>query len=404
MDGSLVKWIVALAALLEIMIHLAEWRFLQGLPESIPPETGRFLSNPFVWRRSVCLARGKTAIRLGITSSLYALVLYVLFTPFLEKTGAWALAVMGSHAGAGVLMGALSALAAWCVVLPWSWARVFLVERDRPSTLGDARRFWYDQSLYLLLAATLSAGALGGAVFLSEAAGGFLGIYVALVFAEFLLVWLFPVFLLPVFFRVKDFPEGALKEKLLEIFRSAGLTPLKLQVVDTSQKPMPPNAMLSGLGRARRFLLVDSLLKSKSEEEVVAILAHEVGHWKKGHQTQRFFMAVFLQAVLVAVIWVLSGIGPRPVALLKGVFAAQALLVLVFQPFIIRKMQTQELEADAFAAGFAGAVAMKSALLGLASQNRGWAPSHLLYTLWYEAHPPVLKRLEALEEIGLSGK
>jgi Zn-dependent protease with chaperone function len=115
-------------------------------------------------------------------------------------------------------------------------------------------------------------------------------------------------------------------------------------------------------------------------------------------------MAVFLQAVLVAVIWVLSGIGPRPVALLKGVFAAQALLVLVFQPFIIRKMQTQELEADAFAAGFAGAVAMKSALLGLASQNRGWAPSHLLYTLWYEAHPPVLKRLEALEEIGLSGK
>jgi len=350
------------------------------------------------------MARGKTAIRLGITASLYALVLYALFTPLLEKTGAWALVVMGSHAGAGVLMGALSALAAWCVVLPWSWARVFLVERDRPSTLDDVRRFWYDQSLYLLLAMTLSAGALGGAVFLSEAAGGFLGIYVALVFAEFLLVWLSPVFLLPVFFRVKAFPEGALKEKLLEIFGSAGLAPLKLQVVDTSQKPMAPNAMLSGLGRARRFLLVDSLLKSKSEEEVVAILAHEVGHWKKGHQTQRFFMAVFVQAVLVAVIWVLSGIGPRHVALLKGVFAAQALLVLVFQPFIIRKMQTQELEADAFAAGFAGAGAMKSALMGLASQNRGWAPSQFLYTFWYEAHPPVVKRLEALDEIGLSGK
>jgi Zn-dependent protease with chaperone function len=102
----------------------------------------------------------------------------------------------------------------------------------------------------------------------------------------------------------------------------------------------------------------------------------------------------------VAVICVAASGRSGPVALLEGVFAAQAVTVLVFQPLLIHCAQRQEFAADAFAAGIVGASAMKSVLEKIVSENRGWTPSLRLYSLWYEPHPPVVKRLKILADEG----
>jgi STE24 endopeptidase len=277
-----------------------------------------------------------------------------------------------------------------------------MIEDSRRTRISDIRRFWNEQGLFLILAMTISAALLGGAVMILGMTAGYLWLFGALVSAEFLVIWLFPVVAVPLFFPVEPLRDGPVNEKLQKICKAAGVENPGLWEVDTSKKPLAGNAMLSGLGKTRKFLLFDSLLRSKNVEDIGAIMAHEAGHLKKNHQAQRFFLAVAVQGILLAVIGLTASGETGPAHLLRGVMAAQALATLLFQPVMVRFAQKQEFEADAFAARLVGAAAMKFALGGLASENRGWAPSREFYSLWYEPHPPVIKRIEALSGEGFS--
>lgn len=404
MNASLLKWLVGTAGLVEAALHLAQWKFLGNLPGEAPAVHGMPPCNGHVWRRSVSSSRLQAAVRLGMNASFYTLVLAILSTGIWEEAGRWALAAMNSPAGAGVLLGAISAAGLRALCLPWAWARAFMVERNGLRRFSESRRFWNDQGLGLSLAMTFGAASLGGAVLLAERPDGYMWIYGILLCTEFLLVWLYPVVVIRFLFPVSVLPEGLLRERLGSFFEEAGLGEVEFWGIDTSRRPQAGNAMLSGLGRARRFLLYDSLVTSRPKEHVAAIVAHEAGHWRKGHQVGRFAVVAAIQGILVIVVWAVAGKGPGHVDLLEGALAAWSVFVLLFQPFVVFIARNQEFGADAFAARLVGAKAMSSALAGLASENRGWAPSCKLYSLWYEPHPPVMQRLEVLPEESLSGK
>ncbi|MFP4482357.1 MAG: M48 family metalloprotease [Thermovirgaceae bacterium] len=404
MDGLWLVALVALAGFLETVLHFKQWRFLRKLPEKIPGELEGFLDSDYLWKQSLSFSRGRTVTRFGMVACGYGFLLTALFTGLPDTAATWTHSLMGGEGGAGVLLGALSAAAVWLVFLPWTWARSFMAEGSRRARIPDIRRFWNEQGLFLFLAMTVSGAAFGGAALILEMTSGGLWLFGAILFAEFLLIWLFPVVVIPMFIPVEPLPEGPVKERLQEFCTAAGLETAELREVNTSKSPRAGNAMLSGLGKMRRFLLFDSLLNSKSVENIEAIMAHEVGHLKRNHQVKRFLLAGALQGVLLAVIGVTASGTVGAAVILKGVIAAQALLVLVFQPLVVWFAQKQEFEADAFAARLVGAPAMESALAGLVSENKGWAPSDKFYSLWYEPHPPVAKRLEALSREDFSGR
>jgi STE24 endopeptidase len=401
MDGSsLLVALVSIAGCVEILLHFAQLRSLRHFGEEIPPALDEFLDHVFTWKRSLAFGRSRVVSRFGMVVCGYGLLVTILSTGLLETVGVWARNLMGSEPGAGVLLGALSAAVTWLVLLPWVWARSFMLDDIGSARISDVQRFWNEQGIFLVLGMTVAGTALGGASLLLKMKAGYLWFYGIILVTEFLLMWLFPVIVIPLFFPVKPLPDGPFKERLQEVFRKAGLEATELWEVNTSKKPLAGNAMVSGLGKARKFLLFDSLLKFRSEEEITAILAHEVGHLKGNHQARRFLLAAAIQGVLVAVICVAASGRSGPVALLEGVFAAQAVTVLVFQPLLIHCAQRQEFAADAFAAGIVGASAMKSVLEKIVSENRGWTPSLRLYSLWYEPHPPVVKRLKILADEG----
>jgi len=394
--------LVGIAGFVETALHLMQWKFLRMLPEELPHELEGIMGSALAWERSRSFSLGRVMTRFGMVASGYGFLLAVLATGLLDTAGAWAFALMGGEGGAGVLLGALSAAAVWLVFLPWTWVRSFMIEGSRRTRISDIRRFWDEQVLFLILAMTISGALLGGAVKILEMPAGYLWLFGALVSAEFLVIWLFPVVAIPLFFPVKRLHEGPVNDRLQEICKAAGVENPGFWEVDTSKKPLAGNAMLSGLGKTRRFMLFDSLLRSKNLEDIGAIMAHEVGHLKKNHQTERFFLAVAVQGILLAVVGLTASGETGPAHLLRGVIVAHALATLLFQPVMIRFAQKQEFEADAFAAQLVGAPAMESALGDLASENRGWAPSREFYSLWYEPHPPVIKRIEALSGKGFS--
>jgi len=402
MDELWLVGLVAFAGFVETALHVMQWRFLRMLPGEIPGELKGLLDSDFAWKRSRSFSLGRTVTRFGMVASGYVFLLAALATGLLDVAEAWAFTLMGGEGGAGVLLGALSAAAVWLVFLPWTWARSFMIEGSRGTRVSDIRRFWNEQELFLILAMTISGALLGGAVKVLETAAGYLWLFGALVSVEFLVMWFFPVVAIPLFFPVEPLRDGPVNEKLQEICKAAGVENPGFWEVDTSKKPLAGNAMLSGFGKTRRFLLFDSLLRSKNVADLCAIIAHEVGHVKKNHQAERFLLASAVQGILLAVIGMTASGETGPANLLRGVIAAQALATLLFQPAMVRFAQKQEFEADAFAARLVGAAAVKAALGGLASENRGWAPSREFYSLWYEPHPPVIKRIEVLSGEGFS--
>ncbi len=398
-------WLVALVAIagfVETALHLMQWRFLRMLPEKPPHELEGVLDGDFAWKRSRSFSLGRTVTRFGMVASSYGFLLAVLATGLLDRAEAWAFSLMGSESGAGVLLGALSAAAVWLVFLPWAWARSFMVETSPRTRISEIRRFWNEQGLSLILAMTISGAFLGGGVLILGMEAGYLWLFGALVLMELLVIWLFPVVAIPMFFPVEPLRDGPVNDRLRDICKTAGVENPGFCEVDTSKKPLAGNAMLSGLGKTRRFLLFDSLVRSKNIEDIGAIMAHEVGHLKKNHQAARFFFAAAVQGILLTIIGLTASGETGPADLLRGVIAAQALAAVLLQPAMVHFAQKQEFEADAFAARVVGAAAVKSALGGLASENRGWAPSREFYSLWYEPHPPVVKRIEALSGKGFS--
>jgi STE24 endopeptidase len=300
--------------------------------------------------------------------------------------------------------------------LPFSWYRTFRLEA----------RFGFNRTTLRLWLADLAKGlALGVAIglplllvilLLMGDTGWLWWLWAWLVWMAFqlLMLLLYPTVIAPLFNRFTPLPAGAARERIEHLLARCGFAAAGLFVMDGSRRSGHGNAYFTGFGRARRIVFFDTLLNRLVPDEVEAVLAHELGHYKLHHVQKRIAWTAALSLGLLALLawvattgWFYQGLG-IPADLIAvaqsrpGVALALFLLVLpvftfVASPLAAHYSRRHEFEADAFAARNASAPALVSGLVKLYEDNAATLTPDPLHSAFYDSHPPAAIRVAHLQ-------
>lgn len=309
--------------------------------------------------------------------------------------------------GVGVLVTIVAVGA--LIDLPFRLWRTFRVEERFGFNRTTPVLFVTDQlkgaALLLLLGAPLAAMIL----WLMHAAGDWWWLYAWTVWLGFnlLMVWAWPAFIAPLFNRFSPLEDEALRRRIDALLERCGFSSNGVFVIDGSRRSAHGNAYFSGFGRNKRIVFFDTLLDQLRPEEIEAVLAHELGHFKRRHIAKNVaVMAVASLAGLALLAWLMgqgwfyTALGvPEP-----SIHAALALFMLVLpvftfflQPLFARLSRRHEFEADAFAASHCPAERLISALVNLYRENATTLTPDPLWSAFYDSHPPAAERIRHLQ-------
>jgi STE24 endopeptidase len=227
---------------------------------------------------------------------------------------------------------------------------------------------------------------------------------------EVLLMWLYPVVIAPLFNKFEPIKDQALKEQITSLLAKVGLKAKGIFQVDEGKRSKHTNAYFTGLGKTKRIVLYDTLLASHTPDEIVAVLAHEIGHWKKKHILKQLIFMIAASLIGFYFVDRLVHWPPlyRAFGLEQTPVYAGLLLVSVyfscigffFSPLGAFISRRYEREADEMAHALVGtAEPLINALKRLAKDNLSNLHPHPWYVWFYYSHPPLLERIESLAEM-----
>ena len=366
--------------------------------------------NEETYARSVSytLARGRFGILAGTVSS--AVLLAIVLTGFLGTIDGFARSIPAHLYFQGVLFVALVAVVFWLLGLPFSLYATFSLEARFGFNRTTPRLYALDTVKGLALSALIGVPLLLGLFWFMDRTGGFWWIFAFAAMAAFQLVMnvLSPLLIAPLFNKFSPLPEGPLRESIRALAQKLGFRTRGVFMMDGSRRSRHSNAYFTGLGAVKRIVLYDTLVSAAGEEEIVSVLAHEIGHEKRNHVKKG--IAISLALSLLG-FWIVSLLLPwLPLYQAFG-FAAQGyhsiLVLLAFcsgpftfflQPLWSLWSRRHEYEADRFAVeGVGSAAGMKAALLRLSRDNLSNLAPHPLYSFFHYSHPTTAERIAALE-------
>lgn len=300
--------------------------------------------------------------------------------------------------------------------LPFEWVGTFRVEERHGFNRTTPALWISDKIKGLIIGVILGYPLLLGLVSLIGkvpfwwlwAAGGWMAF-------QFLLVVLFPVFILPLFNKLTPLPEGDLKDRLLATAEKARFPAKTILVMDGSKRSGHANAFFTGFGKARRIVLFDTLIDKLSEAQLDGVLAHEIGHFRLGHIRKMIFSQVIFAIIGFAVLGFLAAspeflgtFGFEP--LTDGSLpAAPALLLFALLsgsvtfwlgPLANILSRKHEYEADAYAAELTGEAApLRQSLRKLTEANLSNLTPHPWFSFFHYSHPTLPERDAALAKL-----
>lgn len=224
---------------------------------------------------------------------------------------------------------------------------------------------------------------------------------------QLLMLVLYPKVILPLFNKLTPLPEGELRTRLMALADRTGFKAQTIEVIDGSKRSGHSNAYFTGFGRFRRIVLFDTLIAQLTTEELEAVLAHEIGHYRRGHIPKMLAMsAVMMLAAFATIAWLARsnwfnpafGFPPgetAPSFLLFGLLSGA--VTFWFAPLGNLLSRKYEYEADAFAReAIGGPAAMVGALRKLAQKNLSNLTPHPWFSGFYYSHPTLVEREAAL--------
>jgi STE24 endopeptidase len=306
--------------------------------------------------------------------------------------------------GAGTVFAVLSLLD-----LPFAAYRSFVIEAKFGFNQMTWKLFIADTLKGLLLGLVLGGAVLTAAIWLMTSLGALWWLWAWFAWMAFnlLLLWLFPTFIAPLFNKFVPMQDGSLKARIEALLTRTGFKSQGLFVMDGSKRSSHGNAYFSGFGSAKRIVLFDTLISRLDENEVEAVLAHELGHFKKRHIVKRILTVfalslagLWLLGQLANAAWFYAGLGVAHI----GAGTALTLFALVLpvftfilHPFTSIVSRKHEYEADAFAAGITGPLPLISALTKLYKDNASTLTPDHLFSAFYDTHPPAPLRVARLK-------
>jgi STE24 endopeptidase len=227
---------------------------------------------------------------------------------------------------------------------------------------------------------------------------------------EVILLWLYPVVIAPLFNKYEPIKDELLKEKITALMAQVGLKTKGIFQVDEGKRSKHTNAYFTGIGKTKRIVLYDTLLASHTPEEIIAVLAHEIGHWEKKHILKQLtFMIIVSLVLLYGVYFVVnwlplySAFGLKDTPIYAGLFLISLYLGAAgffLSPLGAALSRRYEREADLMAWELTGTAApMIDALKRLAKDNLANLHPHPLYVWFYYSHPPLVERITYLKTL-----
>jgi len=309
----------------------------------------------------------------------------------------------------GIAASATIFLVITLIEIPSSIYQTFVIEEKFGFNKSSHQQFIKDQFLQLALSALIGLPLLALILWVMDSIGSswWLWAWAILMTFSLLMSWLFPTLIAPLFNKFTPLEEGSLKTRIQGLLTRCGFNSQGIFIMDGSKRSGHGNAYFTGLGNNKRIVFFDNLINSLDEEELEAVLAHELGHFKCKHVLKMLIATAIMSLVSFAVLgwlidksWFFEGLGVQT----QSNAAALLLFTLVsstftffMQPISAYFQRKFEFEADDFAANNAQATKMISGLVKLYEENASTLTPDPLYSAFHYSHPPAAIRIAHLQ-------
>ena len=298
--------------------------------------------------------------------------------------------------------------------LPISYYRTFVIEHQFGFNRMTRRMFVTDLVKRSILTILLGAPLLLGMLWLMEKMGSNWWFYAWLGWMGFnlLVLAVFPTWIAPLFNKFTPLDDSALKARIENLMRKCGFRTSGLFVMDGSRRSNHGNAYFTGFGTSKRIVFFDTLLARLDASEIEAVLAHELGHFKRHHVTKRiawtFAVSLFFLwslGYLMQQDWFYEGLGVHvgsgssPALALLLFFLVMPAFTFLLQPLASLYSRKHEFEADEYAARNASATDLIRALVKLYQDNAATLTPDPLHSAFYDSHPPATLRIAHLQRL-----
>lgn len=294
--------------------------------------------------------------------------------------------------------------------LPFSLYRTFVVEEKFGFNKTTANIFIADMLKNFVLMLLIGVPLLYVILYLMDIMGEYWWLYVWLVLMGFslLMLWFYPAFIAPLFNKFKPLDNPTLKTKINQLLERTGFKSDGIFVMDGSKRSSHSNAYFTGIGKNKRIVFFDTLLKGMQDKEVEAILAHELGHFHHQHIRKQMIISFLVSLCGLALLgyliqqdWFFHGLGVTKTSN-HAALVLFSLSIPVFS-FIIEPINNalsrkHEFEADAFAAKHTSADDLISSLVKLYRDNASTLTPDRLYSAFHDSHPSASIRINRLKE------
>ena len=297
------------------------------------------------------------------------------------------------------------------IEIPTSLYQTFVIEEKFGFNKSSVNQFIKDQLMHLGLGALIGLPLLASILWIMDNIGStwWLWAWAIIMGFSLLMSWLYPTVIAPLFNKFTPMEEGTLKERISGLLLRCGFNSQGIFIMDGSKRSGHGNAYFTGLGNNKRIVFFDNLVNSLDDEELEAVLAHELGHFKCKHVIKMLIATSIMSLISLGILgwlidqdWFYTGLG---VALEQKSNATALLLFMLvsssftffMQPLSAYFQRKFEFEADDFAANNAQASKMISGLVKLYEENANTLTPDPLYSAFHYSHPPAAIRIAHLE-------
>lgn len=401
-----VTTIVVCSFFLSVVLSLINMsRMNSPLPESV-----KDVYEPDRYIESQKYLKEKTRLSLISKSILFVLIIGMLFGYGFAFVDDIAARITDNSIAVVLVFFGILMLATELIGVPFELYETFSIERRYGFNTTKAGLYVADKIKSLLLSVIVGGGILALIVLVYETTGLWFIPIVTGIFVIFgLLMSLFyTTLIIPLFNKLSPLPEGELRTAI-EKFASQTNFPLSdIKVIDNSKRSKKSNAWFSGLGKRKKIVLYDTLIENHSIDEIVAVLAHETGHFKKKHILTGMFIGLLQMIIMLVLLYLFLhypvfqfALGVKEPSFHMGLvifallYSPLSLLMGIGGNYLSRR---NEYQADAYAASHGQKVPLIAALKKLSSHNLSNMTPHPLYVAINYTHPPLTLRIEALQQ------
>ena len=349
--------------------------------------------------------------RLGITGTILSAAVFLIWTfagglDLLDQL--WRQAEWGIiYTGTALILSFM--FISMLIDLPMSLYSTFVIEERYGFNKMTGKLFFKDMAKGILLAAAIGTPLILLVLWIMEHSGSLWWLYVWAVWMGFslLLMWAYPRFIAPLFNKFEPLEEGELKNRITSLLEKCGFSSNGIYIMDGSTRSGHGNAYFTGFGNNKRIVFFDTLIKSLSVAETEAVLAHELGHFRKNHIKKSIALMAAMTLVGLAILgWLINqqafyhGLGITIPSIYMGLLLfmiVSPLFTLFISPLFSAYSRKNEFEADDYARQQSDANDLVSALVKMYEENASTLTPDPLHSAFYDSHPPAPIRIARLQ-------